>query len=269
VVILARKLCIWRSRPGAKRSRAARNDAAEPGEARPDYARRLGRGNPASGRAALASAGAVLAGADGVIGELGRIPAPDEHAPGAVTLAVVPERPREAAIEQQYSRLELHRHAAVAAGGLDEIGRDPAPMELARDPFGAPLLELALVLREAHRVAGIVEEAGRSELLDGGLDRLRLDALALEARPELGDSALTARRRLVGEVDRPLGLRSRARTLPPSRQGYAAFSSGAAAAAGSAAPAAGVPVPFAAPSGSPAASTADSGAAAGSTPSTS
>ena len=81
-----------------------------------------------------------------------------------------------------------------------------APVEIARDPLAAPLVELALVLGELARVAGVVQEAGGLELLDRVVDRLGRHALALQARAQLGDRELTTGDRLVGQVDRPLAL---------------------------------------------------------------
>src|SRR5918992_5563893 len=56
-------------------------------------------GGASSGRATLVASAALVA-ADGLVGDFGLIAAPDQEAPGAVALAVVPGR-RHALLEQQ------------------------------------------------------------------------------------------------------------------------------------------------------------------------
>ena len=95
-------------------------------------------------------------------------------------------------------------------------------MEIARDPLAPPLVELALVRGELARVAGVVQEAGGFELFDGVVDRLGRNALALQARAQLGNRELTTGDRLVGQVDRP---RFVSRVAPQPSAAYAACSS--------------------------------------------
>src|SRR5688572_17208291 len=83
---------------------------------------------------------------DGVVGDLGRVAAAHQGAPGAVALPFVMRRELGAALEQQQGGFELGRVAAVAYSGLDQVGRDAAPVEVAGDALASPALELALVL---------------------------------------------------------------------------------------------------------------------------
>src|SRR5215210_89865 len=157
-------------------------------------------------RRAAALALRALPGSDRVVRDLGRVAATHQHLPGAVALAVVLRRLRVAPAEQHERGSQLGVAAVVRDRGVDQLWRDPAAAQVGRDPLGAPLVELALVLRELAGVAGVVEGARFLELRDRIVDRLRCDVLLLEPRAQLGHREVTAGDRLVGEVDRPLAL---------------------------------------------------------------
>ena len=55
-------------------------------------------------------------------------------------------------------------------------------------------------------VAGVVEQAGGGQLRDGVVDRVRLDALALEERAQLRDRAIAVAHRPIAQLDGPLPL---------------------------------------------------------------
>jgi hypothetical protein len=83
---------------------------------------------------------------------------------------------------------------------------ETAASQVLSDPVSPPLLELALVLGELARVAGVVQEAGVLELGDGVVDRVRGNVLAPQAFAQLGDGEIAAGDRLVGQIDRPIAL---------------------------------------------------------------
>ena len=169
---------------------------------------------------------------------------------------------RHAFAEQCHRRSQLGVAAAVSERRLDQVGGDPTTLQVTRYPFRAPALELALVLGEATRVAGVVENSGLLERLDGRVDGFRLNSLALEKRAQLGDGALPVGDRVIGTLDRPLGV---------ARIGAQAASSLGASASASAlaSPAGGAASSELDPSSDSSGGTAASGAVAGSTPRTS
>ena len=144
-------------------------------------------------------------GAHGVVGDLGAVAFAHEHPPRAITLTV--SRGYRVALVQQRERGGELVVALVDRERLcDQLGLDPAPHELALDAVDSPPLQLALVLREAPGVALVVDGAGGLQLGDRVVDRVRLDPLALKPRAQLGDGAVAAAQRAVGELDRALEL---------------------------------------------------------------
>ncbi len=136
-----------------------------------------------------------------LVGQLGPVALAHQQAPGPLALAVV-ARWGEAVGQQRGGGLELSPGVALRERRGDQLGRDPAATQLALDALRAPPLELALVLGEAPRVAFVVEDARGGELRDRMLDRVRLDALALEPGPQLSDRAVARGQGTVGQLDR-------------------------------------------------------------------
>jgi hypothetical protein len=158
---------------------------------------------------------------DRLVGELRFVAAPDEQLPGAVAVALVLKRGREAAGEQLDGGRQLALVATVCERRLDQVGRHPALLEVAGDALAAPPVQRELVLGEAPRVAGVVDVAARLEIGQGELESLAADAAPLERRPQLGFRPVALRQRLPGELQR----------LPDLVLRYAAFSSGSVASA--------------------------------------
>ena len=146
---------------------------------------------------------------DGLVGQLGPIALANEKSPGAVALRITSWW-RDPLREQGKCGLHLVS-GPPRCNDLDQVGRHAAAAQLALDPLGAPALDRALVLREALRETGVVQEARLLQLAYRVLDRRRLDPLALEESAQLGDSAVAGRNRPAGELDGPLLLGSRGR----------------------------------------------------------
>ena len=144
-------------------------------------------------------------GAHGVVGDLGLVALAHEHPPRAIALTVSLTW-RVALVQQRDCCGELVVAVVGRERRRDQLGLDPAPCELALDAVDPPPLQLALVLREPTGVALVVDGAGGPQLGDRVVDRVRLDPLALEPRPQLGDGAVAAAERTVGELDRALEL---------------------------------------------------------------
>src|SRR5918994_4759539 len=111
-------------------------------------------GTPLGGAAALARCSLIRP--DRVVGDFRRVAAADQHLPGTVALTIALRGVRVALLQQQDRRAQL---GIAAAGGdhlLDQMRRDPTPLEVARDPLAPPLVELALVLGELAGIAGVV-----------------------------------------------------------------------------------------------------------------
>ena len=88
----------------------------------------------------------------------------------------------------------------------DQARGHAATPQLAGDALAAPLLQLALVVGEAPRVACVVQQLRLGQLRDRVVDGGRIDPLTLEDGPQLGDGAVTPSDGRVGQAERPLQL---------------------------------------------------------------
>src|SRR5690348_10801518 len=102
-----------------------------------------------------------LPGVDGdrVQGEVRAIALAKQHAKGPLALAAVAHRRGKSAAKHSEGAVDLALAGLGAERFLDELGRHATREQGLSDPIGAPLLELALVLREQAREASVVEVA--------------------------------------------------------------------------------------------------------------
>jgi hypothetical protein len=149
---------------------------------------------------------ALLVAPDGLIRQFGLVPAPDEHPPGLVALAVAVEREWEAAVQQLDGRDQLILATVAGQRLFDELARDPTPLEIPGNPLVPPAIEQAPILSEPARIAGIVKEP----LVTQGPDYIGDDVALESASPQEGiDFALAAfadADRLQRPLHRPLSI---------------------------------------------------------------
>jgi hypothetical protein len=133
------------------------------------------------------------------------VPLAEQHAERSLALPALARRCGEAATEQR------ERAAALIGTGvgellLDQLAFDPARGQPASDPVSAPLLERALVLHEQTREPFVVEHPLFDQLVDRGVDGLRLELAREQVRANLGDRSIAAVELPVREPERPLDL---------------------------------------------------------------
>jgi hypothetical protein len=160
--------------------------------------------------------------ANGVVCQLRLVALAHQEAPGPVALALI-GRWGNPLGEQVHGRRELGLAAARRSDLGDDLGRYAPPQQLPLYPLGPPSLEVAPILGKSPGEALVVDEAGPLQLRDGVLYRLRLDALALQPRPQLGERAVAGGQRPVAQLEGATVLLARAQ---------AAFSSGPSGSAG-------------------------------------
>ncbi len=155
---------------------------------------------------AASGGGSAAVRAHGFVGQFGLVTLPHEHPPGAIALAGPRGRHRDALRQEPDGGVELLFPCLGRQRGLGQLGRHASAAQIARDTLRAPALEGALVLGKALGKAGVVKVARRLQLADRVLDRLRLDALALQAAAQFGDGPVPGGDGPVGELYGPLVL---------------------------------------------------------------